>query len=162
MGLANSDKGQHIQLIIDNDPYSAHYEPGFTKEVETGHHYAIAFLSRSYHESVKNPNAYEVFQFSAGTEDQTTTDLSQPALFYSRPKGNYSGEGAKKVLLDFYLHNTSISEASNKVKVVVNDKDEFILDTWQPYIIEGLPMGENKIYLELTDNDGNKLDVPIN
>ena len=38
MGLANSDKGQHIHLIIDNDPYSAHYEPGFTTEVETGPH----------------------------------------------------------------------------------------------------------------------------
>lgn len=162
MGLANSDKGQHIHLIIDNDPYSAHYEAGFTKEVETGHHYAIAFLSRSYHESVKNLNAYEVFQFNVGTEEESSTDLSKPALFYSRPKGTYSGEGAKKVLLDFYLHNTSISADGNKVKVIVNDQQEFVLDTWQPYILEGLPMGENKIYLELTDNAGNKLDVPIN
>ena len=24
--IANSDKGQHIHVIIDNEPYSAHYE----------------------------------------------------------------------------------------------------------------------------------------
>ncbi len=162
MKLANSDKGQHIHLILDNDPYSAHYEAGFSKEVEPGHHYAIAFLSRSYHESVKNPESYQVFQFSVGMNDVEMMDLEQPALFYSRPKGTYSGEGAQKVLLDFYLHNVELSENGYKVKIVINDSEEFIVDSWEPYIIEGLPMGENKIYLELIDNDGLKVDVPIN
>jgi hypothetical protein len=162
MNLANSAKGQHIHLIIDNDPYSAHYDAGFSKEIEGGLHYAIAFLSRSYHESVKNPEAYEVFQFKVGMTDEDMMDLSQPALFYSRPKGTYSGEGTEKVLLDFYLHNTELSPSGNKVKVVVNDKDEFILDQWQPYILEGLPMGENTIYIELIDNNGAKVEVPIN
>ena len=162
MNLANSEKGQHIHLIIDNDPYSAHFDAGFTKEVEQGHHYAIAFLSRSYHESIKNPNAYQVFQFQVGMPDAEMMDLSQPALFYSRPKGAYTGQDTEKILLDFYLHNTNISAEGNKVKVVVNDKDEFIIDQWQPYILEGLPMGENTIYIELIDSEGMKLDVPIN
>ena len=162
MALANSAKGQHIHLIIDNDPYSAHYESQFSQEIEDGNHYAIAFLSRSYHESVKNPNAYEVFQFAVGDTDEMPVDLSQPALFYSRPKGTYSGEGAEKVLFDFYLHNTEISGDGNKVKLVINDEEEFMLDKWQPYIIEGLPMGENKIFIELVDKEGNRLDVPIN
>lgn len=162
MNLANSGKGQHIHLILDNDPYSAHYEPGFSKEIEAGHHYAIAFLSRSYHESVKNPEAYQVFQFSVGLDDGEMMDLDQQALFYSRPKGTYTGEGTEKVLLDFYLHNTELSATGNKVKVVVNQKDEFILDTWQPYILEGLPMGENTIFIELIDQSGARVDVPIN
>ncbi|MDZ7849206.1 MAG: hypothetical protein U5L96_22180 [Owenweeksia sp.] len=41
MDLANSDNGQHIHLIVDNNPYSAHYEADFSKKLETGHHYAI-------------------------------------------------------------------------------------------------------------------------
>ena len=53
-GLANSPKGQHIHFILDNGPYSAHYEPEFSKEIQEGHHVLLAFLSRSYHESVKN------------------------------------------------------------------------------------------------------------
>ena len=162
MDLANSAKGQHIHLIIDNDPYSAHYDAGFSKEIADGQHYAIAFLSRSYHESVKNPSAYQVFQFSVGTSEESPIDLNQPALFYSRPKGTYSGKDTEKVLLDFYLHNVSLAADGNKVRVRINDKEEFLIDKWQAYIIEGLPLGENKIDIELIDADGLTLDIPIN
>jgi len=162
-GLANSANGQHIHLIIDNEPYSAHYEAEFIKQVESGNHYAIAFLSRSYHESVKNPNAYEVFQFSTGEDTQVDMmDLSQPMLFYSRPKGTYSGEGTKKVLFDFYLHNVELSELGYNVRATINDKTEFVFERWRPYIIEGLPMGKNKIRIDLIDNEGNLINPDVN
>lgn len=159
-GLANSDKGQHIHLIVDNGPYSAHYEPDFTRELDPGHHYAIAFLSRSYHESIKTPGASEVFQFYVGeeVEEPKMIDLEQPLLFYSRPKGTYSGEDTKKVLFDFYLHNAELSADGYSVLVTVNDNQEFEFDTWQPYIIEGLPMGENSITIQLVDGTG----TPVN
>jgi hypothetical protein len=161
--LANSANGQHIHLIIDNEPYSAHYEPEFIKTIESGNHYAIAFLSRSYHESVKNPDAYEVFQFSTGDATQVDMiDLSQPMLFYSRPKGTYSGEGAKKILFDFYLHNVELSELGYNVRATINDKTEFVFERWRPYIIEGLPMGENKIRIDLIDNEGNIINPNVN
>jgi len=161
--LANSGNGQHIHLIIDNEPYSAHYESEFIKNVESGNHYAIAFLSRSYHESVKNPNAYEVFQFSTGDDTQPEMmDLNQPMLFYSRPKGTYSGEGAQKVLFDFYLHNVELSELGYNVRATINDKTEFVFERWRPYIIEGLPMGENKIRIDLIDNQGDIINPKVN
>jgi len=161
--LANSANGQHIHLIIDNEPYSAHYESEFIKNIESGNHYAIAFLSRSYHESVKNTNAYKVFQFSTGEATQVDMmDLGQPMLFYSRPKGTYSGEGAKKVLFDFYLHNVELSELGYNVRATVNDKTEFVFERWRPYIIEGLPMGENKIRIDLIDNEGNLINPDVN
>lgn len=163
-GLANSAKGQHIHLIMDNDPYSAHYEAQFEKEFEPGHHVAIAFLSRSFHESVKNPNAFQVFQFTTGeqVEGDTPMDMTQPMLFYSRPKGEYSGEGAQKVLFDFYLHNTELSEDGNKVLATINDELEFTFDKWQPYVIEGLPMGENTINIKLLDSEGQLVDTKMN
>jgi len=34
--LANSGKGQHIHFILNNQPYSAHYEASFTKEIPDG------------------------------------------------------------------------------------------------------------------------------
>ncbi len=166
LGLANSDKGQHIHLIIDNNPYSAHYTPSFTKnDLEPGHHYAIAFLSRSYHESVKNDNAYEVWQFTVGSEDEATTqklDMNKPMLFYSRPKGEYKGEDAKKVLFDFYLHNADLSSDGYSVMTTINDSLKFEFDTWQPYLIEGLPMGENTIKIELVNAQGALVDSPVN
>ena len=35
-GLANSRKGQHIHLIINNGPYSAHYSKKFKMKPDTG------------------------------------------------------------------------------------------------------------------------------
>lgn len=152
-GLANSSKGQHIHLIINNRPYNAIYEPPFTKEYPEGTHVALAFLSRSYHESVKSEGAYQVKQFTVG-EGGEEKDLSKPALFYSRPKGTYTGQDAKNMLFDFYLHNTSIGADGNKVRMTVNGDTEFMITQWQPYVIQGLPMGKNTIKIELLDADG--------
>lgn len=163
-GLANSDKGQHIHLIVDNGPYSAHYDAKFEKEFEAGHHVAIAFLSRSFHESVKNGKAASIFQFTTGENqtEVTPVDLTGPMLFYSRPKGEYKGAGAQKILLDFYVANAELSPEGYSVIVTVNEKTQFEFDTWQPYLIEGLPMGENTINIQLVDAEGNLVDSPMN
>ena len=52
-GIANSGKGQHIHFILNNGPYSAHYESVFSKSLNVGNYVMLAFLSRSYHESIK-------------------------------------------------------------------------------------------------------------
>ena len=163
--LANSQKGQHIHLIVNNAPYSAHYQSQFTKKFDQGTHYAIAFLSRSYHLSVKNPKAYQVFQFTveeATGEDPKIYDLDEACLFYSRPKGTYEGEATKRVLLDFYLHNAELKPDGYSVLAIVNDSATFEIDKWQPYVLEGLPMGENTISLELVDAKGGKVNPEIN
>ena len=154
--LANSEKGQHIHFILNNEPYSAHYEKTFSKKIDNGNNIILAFLSRSHHESVKNKNAYVLTQIS----DQPQ-DLSSEFLFYSRPKGTYKGKDTEKVLLDFYLVNTEISKNGNKVRATINDT-VFLIDEWVPYYIEGLKNGENKIKLELLDPDGNLMDIPFN
>ena len=154
--LANSAKGQHIHFIVDNGPYSAHYTDNFSKKLEEGN-VVLAFLSRSYHESVKNNQAYVLTQIG----DKNNIDLSEEFLFYSRPKGKYSGNDTKKLLLDFYLVNTNISSNGNKVRATINDV-EFIIDDWSPYYIEGLSLGEVSIKLELIDSKGNLIETPFN
>ena len=154
--LANSAKGQHIHFIVNNGPYSAHYEDSFTKNIKKGNNIVLAFLSRSYHESVKNPNAFVLTQIG-----DNNIDLNNEFLFYSRPKGTYKGADTQKLLLDFYLINTKISATGNKVKATIQDI-EFIIDEWAPYYIEGLPKGEIKIKLELIDSSGSLIDTPFN
>ena len=154
--LANSAKGQHIHFIVNNGPYSAHYEDTFTKQFEDSSNVILAFLSRSYHESVKNSNAYILTQLG---EDEI--DLNKEFLFYSRPKGTYSGMDTENLLLDFYLVNTEISNTGNKVRVTINNT-QFIIDEWVPYNIKGLPKGEIKIKLELIDTFGNLIETPFN
>ena len=155
--LANSKKGQHIHLIINNNPYSAHYTNKFKKKVDPDNGVILAFLSRSYHESVKNKNAYIFTQYG----DLEKIDLDKQYLFYSRPKGTYTGQDTKKLLLDFYLINTTISKIGNKVRATIND-EEFLIDEWSPYYIEGLPKGEVKIKLELINSSGELIDSPFN
>ena len=46
--LANSAKGQHIHFIVNNDPYSAHYNEKFSKKLEGDSNVILAFLSRIY------------------------------------------------------------------------------------------------------------------
>ena len=154
--LANSKKGQHIHFIVNNGPYSAHYSESFTKKLDEKNNIILAFLSRSYHESVKNSNAYVLTQI--GNEK---IDLTDEFLFYSRPKGTYKGIDTEKLLLDFYLVNTNLSSTGNKVKATIQDT-EFIIEEWAPYYIEGLPKGEIKIKLELIDASGNLIDSPFN
>ena len=161
-GLANSGKGQHIHLILNNGPYSAHYDPAFTKELEEGHYVVLAFLSRSFHESVKADGAFAVSQFVVGTPDNVKeANLSDPHMFYSRPKGSYFGDDTKKLLLDFFLVNCDLSPDGYKVRATVNG-NEFLFTKWVPYVVEGLEYGEVSVKLELLDKDNNLVESPFN
>jgi hypothetical protein len=159
---ANSGQGQHIHLIVNNEPYVAKYEASFEHKLPEGDHYVLAFLSRSYHESIKTKNAswLKVGHAHNGTL-QDAKDVSNPMLFYSRPKGAYTGKAeTEKVMLDFYLANVILGNEF-KVKATINGEDHMI-DRWQPYYIEGLPMGENSITLTLVDANGQTVNTPLN
>ena len=159
--LANSDKGQHIHFILNNGPYSAHYNQNFDYELPKGNNIILAFLSRSYHESVKNPDAYILTQIGGSNE----INLDGEFLFYSRPKGTYEGLDTEKLLLDFYLVNTELSSTGNKVKLTIKQKTffhQFLIDSWEAYYIEGLDKGEVTIKLELVDKDGELIEAPFN
>lgn len=157
---ANSGEGQHIHLIVDDEPYAAKYTSTFDYTIPNGSHYILAFLSRSYHESIKTQSANILKKVEiADNSIIKSDDVTEPMLFYSRPKGTYVGEDAKKVMLDFYLHNVDMSQ--HMVKADINGETHMI-DTWQPYYLEGLPMGENTITLTLQDKSGKIVNTPLN
>lgn len=158
---ANSGKGQHIHFIVNGEPYKALYTPDYEAEFEDGSYVVLSFLSRSYHESLKHYGAYVLSQFTVGDGKESTVDLTTPHMFYSRPKGEYKGSDTKRVILDFYLVNTDLSPEGNKVRATING-EQFLIDKWAPYFMEGLPLGENSIKLELVDNFGNVIEGPFN
>ncbi|MDN4164598.1 phosphopeptide-binding protein [Cytophagales bacterium LB-30] len=158
---ANSAQGQHIHFLLNNSPYTALYAPNNEVELTDGHYVLLSFLSRSYHESLKQYGAYVLRQFTVGDAPADTVDLTAPHMFYSRPKGEYKGADVKNLMLDFYLVNTELSADGNKVKAVI-DGQEFLLDKWLPYTIEGLGMGTHTVKLTLVDNAGNTIPGPFN
>ncbi len=158
---ANSSKGQHIHFIVNNSPYKAKYESEFDETLESGTNVVLAFLSRSYHLSVKNTKAFDLSVIENDDVKSFDFDSDAQHLFYSRPKGVYKTEDAKHILLDFYLLNTQLSENGNKVQVII-DGQEFFITKWMPYLIEGLSAGEHTISIKLIDKDNNFIDGPFN
>lgn len=164
----NSAKGQHIHFILDNQPYQALYEPTNSVLLANGtEHYLMAFLSRSYHESVKSPGAALVYHFRVDENGKVEKmdDPTTPMVFYSRPKGTYLGEDTKNVLFDYYVWNCNLAEDGYKVNATLKPAGagapvSFSLSQWESRFLNNLPMGDNSITLTLADKDGNKVDGP--
>ena len=69
-GCNNATKGQHIHFIMDNKPYTALYEPKHSVRVaKNSEHYVLVFLSRSYHESIKEKKAAQLYHFKIDKKD---------------------------------------------------------------------------------------------
>ena len=160
---SNSDKGQHIHFILDSKPYTALYDTVYKTYLKPGEHILLAFLSRSYHLSLKNEHAFALHHFSSGNLKlmNKPIDMSSPMLFYSRPKGTYTGpKEIERVLLDFYIVNTELKEGGNFVRATIDSASVFELHRWQPYFVNGLGEGTHKIRLELCDADGKLISGP--
>ena len=154
----------HLHVIVDNQPYSALYDaskPFELKDLEPGTHTIRAFASRPWHESFKNDGAYAQTTFHVFTKTpETSPDLKQPLLTYSRPKGSY---GAEPVMLDFYLANAPLhlvaqaDDSDNiqdwQVRCTI-DGESFTIDRWEPIYLKGLKPGKNWVQLELLDENG--------
>jgi hypothetical protein len=156
---ANSNSGQHIHFILDNKPYQALYKPENKVNLPlNSEHYLLCFLSRSYHLSVKSPQASVLLHFKIDGKGNLIklTNTTAPMLFYSRPKGEYAGKDTENVLLDFYVKNAKIAPDAYKVKVSVADTT-FIVNKWQPYFIKNAPLGELKMNIQLLDKNGNMM-----
>jgi hypothetical protein len=166
--IANSSNGQHMHIIVDNQPYLANYSPGEPFDIgtlEEGAHSLVTFPSRSYHEAVKNEGAHDILNFYVGEETGSfPLDPSQPTIIYSRPKGSYSGAGAERIMMDFYLHNVTLGEDSYKARYTVRSADasadaeplaSITLTEWAPAFMTGLASGTYVVRLELLDAEGN-------
>jgi hypothetical protein len=77
--------GNHIHVILDNQPYEAYYNLGNEFElrnVADGEHTLRVFPSRPWHESYKNPGAFQMIRFTvknggADASKPTTTNANQ-------------------------------------------------------------------------------------
>jgi len=77
-------KGNHIHVILDNQPYEAYYEigqPFEMRNVAEGKHTLRVFPSRPWHESFKNEGAFQMVSFTVkgggDTSKPTVTNSGQ-------------------------------------------------------------------------------------
>lgn len=158
---AISKKGNYIHIVLnDKEHYTNDYQH-FVHELADGEYTLFSFLSRSYHESIKNPTAAIAKTISIKNKQlQTSKNFDHAAIALNAPKGLYKNDDTKKVVLDFYLFNTTISAEGNKVRILI-DQEEFILNQWQAQYITGLSLGMHTIELSLINNNGEVLYGPV-
>ena len=161
LGIAYTKMGQHIHVIVDSTPYMADFvngQPFNVGVLAPGMHTIRAFPSFSWHESIKSPGAFATRTFYVGTAPKGKTvapnNLDGPLLTYSRPKGTYSGDEAKKIMLDFYVSNAKIAPDRYRVKLWIDGKPMSDLLFWQAYYTEGLSKGQHTVRLQLTAPNG--------
>lgn len=196
-------KGNHIHVILDNEPYEAYYElgqPFELRNVAEGKHTLRVFASRPWHESYKNDGSFQMVTFTVkggGDASKPTTtgsgqtmananqaaatnspsaspapatregkdvapskagdvDPTKPLLTYSRPKGEYKGEDASVIMIDFWLSNAKLKGDGGeyRIRYFVNDDEARFIDKWDPVFLSGWLGGKHTVRLELLDKDG--------
>ena len=196
-------KGNHIHVILDNQPYEAYYElnqPFELRNLSEGKHSLRVFPSRPWHESYKNDGAFQMVTFTVkgggdATKPTTTNngqtvasparspaasasatparegkdytasqagnvDPAKPLLTYSRPKGEYKGEDADPIMIDFWLLNVKLQGDGGeyRVRYSIDDGEAKFLDKWEPIWLSGWISGKHRVKLELVDKAGSVVD----
>lgn len=173
-----TEKGDsHVHLILDNKPYHPIFDTKAPVKLSEltggdalaeGQHILVAFPSRANHESVKTPGALTVVQFFVGKKGDKVQDPTKPMLVYSRPKGEYKGDMANHVLIDFQLANTTLAPDKNHVHIAVTgpgidgEKTADATKFGPPFYLDNLQDGSYKVKLELLGGDGKVLPGPWN
>lgn len=168
----------HVHLILDNKPYKAIYDtkqPVKLSELTNGEavaeglHVLVSFPSRANHESVKTKGALAIVPFWVGKKGDAKTDpTKKPMLVYSRPKGEYKGEMANHVLVDFYVANVTLAEGKEHVNVTVSgpgiDKplEAKVEKFGTPLYLDNLQNGSYEIKTELVDGSNKLIEGPWN
>lgn len=204
-------KGNHIHVILDNQPYEAYYEinqPFELRNVSEGKHTLRVFPSRPWHESYKDEGAFQMVEFTVkggGDASKPTTtkdgktmadaakspaaktepskaatasatparegkdyapskagdvDPAKPLLTYSRPKGEYKGEDADPLMIDFWLSNAKLQGDGGtfRVRYTIDGGETKFLEKWEPIWLSGWISGKHQVKLELVDKAGNPVD----
>ena len=87
--------GNHIHVILDNQPYEAYYnldQPFELRNLADGEHTLRVFPSRPWHESYKNDGAFQLVKF---TVKNGGADTAQPATTNSGQQMSNASAAAK-------------------------------------------------------------------
>lgn len=139
-GKDDKGMGNHVHVILDNQPYAAHYmwDEGFElRNVTDGEHTLRMFASRPWHESYKNEKAFKTLKFTVknGNADETkpTTDANGNKMADAKSEEKKVAEGvdvkeSKAGNVDFTKPLLTYSRPKGEYKGV--DAEAIMIDFW--------------------------------
>jgi hypothetical protein len=159
----------HLALVLDNKPAKVVTDPKAPTKLsellggatlDEGHHVLFAYPARANFEAVKAPSALAILDFYVGKKEAPKVDVTKPLIVYNRPTGEYRGDMASHVLVDFLTANTTLGEGKNKVRLTVTgpgidgEKSAQVDKIGTPYYLDNLQNGTYTVKLDLLDKDG--------
>lgn len=135
--------GNHIHVILDNQPYEAYYnldQPFELRNVSEGKHTLRVFPSRPWHESYKNDGAFQMVTFTV----KGGGDASKPTTTNS---GQIMADGKNA---NAKSNNASANASSNSNTAAPHEGKDFAastasdVDMKKPLLTYSRPKGEYK------------------
>ena len=136
-------KGNHIHVILDNEPYEAYYEldqPFELRNVAEGKHTLRVFASRPWHESYKNEGAFQMVTFTVkgggDTSKPTTTNSGQTVAAPANsnaaatPKAREGKDVAPSKAGDVDPSKPLLTYSRPKGEYKGEDSDPIMIDFW--------------------------------
>lgn len=129
--------GNHIHVILDNQPYEAYYDlsqPFELRNVTEGKHTLRVFASRPWHESYKNPESFQMVTF---TVKDGGGDATKPTTTSTGQTMADNKNGAAKA-------NASASPSTPREGKDVATSKAGDVDAAKPLLTYSRPKGEYK------------------
>jgi hypothetical protein len=161
-------KGNHIHVILDNEPYEAYYEldqPFELRNVTEGKHTLRVFPSRPWHESYKNDGAFQMVSFSVkggGDASKPTTTKSGQTM------ANNNSAGAKPPREGKDMHPSKAGDVDPTKPLLTYsrpkgeykdaDADPIMIDFWLSNAKLRGDGGEYRVRYIIDDDDARYID----
>lgn len=164
--------GPHVTVVLDDqesiDVHDVNH-PIIIENLKPGTHTIRAIAAYPWHESFKNPSAYDQNTFHVLTRTHENDAGELPILTVSSIQERYTAE---PILLDFVVRQASQSQTSNpnskiisptkiQVKATLNDQEFIVSEPDSSLYLQGIKAGQNWIKLELEDEAGNWVKAPF-
>jgi hypothetical protein len=164
----STGKGNHIHVILDNQPYEAYYElgqPFELRNVVTGRHTLRVFPSRPWHESYKNEGAFQMVSFTVkggGDASKPTTTNSGQTMANnnsaSQPAAREGKDYAPSTAGDVDPTKPLLTYSRPKGEYKAEDADPIMIDFW----LTGAKLrgdgGEYRVRYIVDDDDARYID----
>ena len=141
----STGKGNHVHVILDNQPYEAYYElgqPFELRNVAEGKHTLRVFPSRPWHESFKNDGAFQMVTFTVkgggDASKPTTTNkgetmaspMKSPAAASSPTPAREGKDMAKSNAGEVDPKKPLLTYSRPKGEYAGADADSIMIDFW--------------------------------
>ena len=162
--------GSYLQFVLDGRPLPAvtDFRGGIKlldlvgpEGIADGEHVLAAYACRPNHESLKGPDGISAHRFWIGKKAPDTYKGTAPMLVLGRPHGEYSGNAAYDILIDWYVLNAVVADKQYQIRLTLKGPGlpeegvERYTKEWRPWSIVSAQTGEYTLKAELLDKNGN-------